>query len=232
MKVGIMQPYFFPYIGYWQLMDVVDVYVVYDDVNYINRGWINRNKILINGQPEYFRLPLLGASQNKLINEINVNHDAKLLKKSIQTIENAYKKAPYFNIVYPLLEKILKCECEKVSDYILYSFEIICQYLRINTKLLLSSSLDKNNSLRGQDKILEICESLKCNTYYNAIGGKQLYDKESFQKRGMEIKFLNSDSVVYKQFGNDFHSNLSIIDVMMFNEVDVIRDMLEQYVLE
>ena len=82
MKVGIMQPYFFPYIGYWQLMDVVDVYVVYDDVNYINRGWINRNKILINGQPEYFRLPLLGASQNKLINEINVNHDAKLLKKA------------------------------------------------------------------------------------------------------------------------------------------------------
>lgn len=232
MKVGIMQPYFFPYIGYWQLMNAVDIYVVYDDVNYINRGWINRNRILINGQSEYFNLPLLGASQNKLINEIDVNHDDKLLGKSLKTIQNAYKKAPYFDIVYPLIERILTCKYEKVSNYIFYSFEIICQYLNIDTRLILSSSLDKDNSLRGQDKILRICEILGCSTYYNAIGGKELYDNESFCAKGMEIKFLHTEPIIYRQFKNDFQHDLSIIDVMMFNDVEVIGKMLKQYILE
>ena len=124
MKIGIMQPYFVPYIGYWQLMNAVDKYVIYDDVNYINRGWINRNRILVNGKPTYFNIPMIGASQNKLINQVGVNNDEKLIIKNLRCIEGAYKKAPNYSEVYPLLEKILRSGKKNISD--IYCRFILC----------------------------------------------------------------------------------------------------------
>ena len=104
MKIAIMQPYFFPYLGYWQLMNIVDKFVIYDDVNYIKRGWINRNRILVEGKPFYIHVPVMKASQNKIINEMEVFVDSSLRKKELKTIELAYKKAPFFDSVYPLIK--------------------------------------------------------------------------------------------------------------------------------
>ena len=231
LKIGIMQPYFFPYIGYWQLINLVDKYVIFDDVNYIKRGWINRNRILMNGDAVLFNVPLLGVSQNKLINQIEVNNDKKLLMKNLKTIELAYRKAPYFEDVYPLVERILENEASNIADYNAYSIKYISEYLDIKTELVTSSKLSKDNSLKSQNKILEICELLGATEYYNAIGGQELYSKDAFANKKIQLRFLKTNDIRYQQFKNDFVSNLSIIDVMMFNSVSTIKEFLLNYTL-
>lgn len=231
MKVGIMQPYFLPYIGYWQLINAVDKYVIYDDVNFIKRGWINRNRILINKEPNLFNIQMVGASQNKLINQIEVSQDDIWRKKLLMTIEKNYSKAPYYRIVYPIIEEIINYNENNLSRYIEYSIRRICKYLNINTDIIISSSINKKNELKGQDKIINICESLGATEYYNAIGGQELYSYNNFQDRGIKLKFLQTDKIVYKQYNCDFVSNLSILDVMMFNSVEEINVMLTKYKL-
>lgn len=229
MKIGIMQPYFFPYMGYWQLINCVDKYVIYDDVNFINRGWINRNRILINGQSQYFNLPMIGASQNKLINEIEVNTDSQVMGKKMRMLELAYKKAPYYKTVYPIICQIMNCGKRNMAKFLAYSIYVICDYLEIETEIIISSQIDKDNSLKGQDKILDICKILDGNEYYNAIGGRELYSYEAFERYNIKLAFIQTNNIKYKQFDNAFQAGLSIIDVMMFNSVQSIKNMLDDY---
>ena len=231
MKLGIMQPYFIPYIGYWQLMNAVDKYVIYDDVNFIKGGWINRNRILMNGKPQYFNIPMIGASPYKHINEIIVNNDERLIDKNLRVLEGAYKKAPYYNDVIRIMEKILHCGEEIISDYIAYSFRVINEYLNIDTELIMSSALDKNCELKGQDKVLAICKLLDTTEYYNAIGGQELYSYSDFKKEGIKLNFVDTDKIIYDQFGQEFQSNLSILDVMMFNSREKVQEYLSKYEL-
>lgn len=224
MKLAIMQPYFMPYIGYFQLIKAVDKFVIYDDVNYINRGWINRNNILVNGNEHLFSISLGKASQNKLINEISIIDD---FKKFMRMIEMAYKKAPYFDAVYELLDEIINFTNRQLAVFLQNSLLKISDYLRIETEFVLSSSIEKDNSLRGQEKILEICKLLNATTYINPIGGKSLYDKNFFKLEGIELYFIQSRFSQYKQFGSDFIGGLSIIDVMMFNSVEKVNEMLD-----
>ena len=226
-----MQPYFFPYIGYWQLLNAVDKYVIYDDVNFIKGGWINRNRILMNGEPRYFNLPMLGASPNKLINQIEVNQDSKLRNRNLQIIKDAYKKAPCFSQAFPVIERILQCQETNLAENIAESIRIICDYLDIHTEILISSSLQKDCNLKGQDKVVYICKLLGATEYYNAIGGQSLYSFSDFEKEGIQLYFLKTEAIEYDQFDNPFHSNLSIIDVMMFNSREKIQAMLQQYTL-
>ena len=229
MKLGIMQPYFFPYIGYWQLLNAVDTYVIYDDVNYIKGGWINRNRILAGGAPHYLNLPLAGASPNKKIHEIEVNKNDRLLGKGLQTIRYNYGKAPYFKDVYPVLEAAFSCGETNLAGFITESLKFVCSYLGIGTKMVISSALHKNNELKGQEKVLEICRILGADTYLNAIGGKELYSGDEFKRHGITLYFLKTGDIWYEQFGHPFQGNLSIIDVMMFNPVERVREMLTQY---
>lgn len=231
MKIAIMQPYFLPYIGYWQLMNAVDQYVVYDDVQFIKGGWIGRNRILLDGKPRYFNAPLLGASRNKLINEVHANTDERLAKKNLRTIEAAYHKAPYFQEVFPIAEAIICNKQGNLALYILESFRNICSYLDIKTELILSSQLEKDCSLRGQDKILAICGLLGATEYYNAINGRELYDRGVFQQHGICLKFLKTQPITYAQFGNAFQENLSILDMMMFCSRDEVKEYLCRYSL-
>ena len=228
MTLGIMQPYFMPYIGYWQLMAAVDTYVIYDDVNYIKKGWINRNNILVNNDKQMFTIALNGASQNKLINEITIADDFTKLRK---TIHMAYHKAPYYNDVMALLDKIFSYQSSNLADFIANSIELVCQYLDIQTKIIMSSDIEKDNSLKGQDKILEICKLLNADTYYNAIGGQELYDKSVFEKENIKLCFLKSDIPEYSQYKNAFVPGLSIIDVLMFNNPIQVKQMLTNYTL-
>lgn len=231
MKIGIMQPYFFPYIGYWQLINIVDKYVVYDDVNYIKNGWINRNRILVGESSQWFTLPLKGASPFKLINQIEITTEPKILRKLLQTLDMAYHKAPYFKPVFELLCQTME-HSSNLSEYLYFSILKVTQYLNINTEIILSSSLDKNNELKGKDKILHICHKLGANEYINAIGGQELYDKNDFANHGIALHFLCTDNdIYYRQFKNSFVSNLSLIDVMMFNAVKEIKEMLKRYTL-
>lgn len=231
MKIGVMQPYFIPYLGYWQLINAVDKYVIYDDVNYINRGWVNRNRILVNGTPKYITIPLTGASQNKKINELQIDDTSKIIKKNWKMIENVYKKAPYYKDVIHVVDEIRNCREKKLVSFIQKTFSAICGYLDIETEMIVSSSLDKNNTLSGQEKILNICELLGATEYYNAIGGQMLYQAHDFEARGIELKFLKTKPVIYKQYENEFQPNLSILDVMMFNSGEEVKKLLNEYVL-
>lgn len=231
IKVGIMQPYFLPYIGYWQLMNAVDKYVILDDVNYINRGWINRNRILVNGEPKYLTIPLQGASQNKKINDILIGGDPSDLAKNLRKVESSYKKAPYFEQVFPIVEQILTSDEKWISQYNYNTFRLIGAYLDIDTEIYFSSELDKDDTLKGQDRILDICKRLGATQYYNAVGGKQLYSAEAFAKEQIRLHFLETETITYKQFDSDFQPNLSILDVMMFNSPEQIQEMLHKFVL-
>ncbi|MDP4289960.1 MAG: WbqC family protein [Bacteroidota bacterium] len=226
MKIAIMQPYFMPYIGYYQLMKLVDSFVFYDDVMYIKKGWINRNRILLNGREHLFSIHLNKVSQNKKINSIEIgNNRMKVLK----TLEHAYKKAPFFQDVEPLLHAIFKCKQRNLSKYVINTNRLIANYLRINTPLLVSSEIEKNNDLKKEKKLIEICHKLKAKTYVNLIGGQNLYLKTDFAQAGIELCFLNPQPMKYKQFNNKFVPSLSIIDVMMFNSVEDIHLMLDNF---
>ncbi len=229
MKIGIMQPYFFPYIGYWQLLNLVDKYVIYDDVNFIKGGWINRNRILINGNASYFNVPMIGASSFKLINQVEVNNDDLLVSKNLRTIQEAYKKAPYYDDVYPLIEKILTYKSDNLANYIANSIKEICFYLNINTEIIMSSDLKKDTTLKGQDKVIAICKELDGKEYYNAIGGQELYSYDDFDKEGISLNFVKTLPIEYKQFKNEFIPNLSIIDVLMFNSKEQVKDYLNDF---
>ena len=232
MKLGIMQPYFVPYIGYWQLMNAVDMYVVYDDVNYIKGGWISRNRILSSEGIQYFGVQMVGASSNKLINEVGVELDERVVEKNIRKLENVYGKAPYYNDVMPVMERILFYKAENIAEYNMNSFNLINQYIGIDTSLILSSNIDKDNSLRAQDKVLDICRILGADEYYNAIGGISLYSYNDFAVKGIKLSFLETEKISYSQFRDDFQPDLSIIDVMMFNSKKTITEMLGKYRLK
>lgn len=228
MKIGIMQPYFMPYIGYWQLIKEVDLYVIFDDVNYIKKGWINRNNILVHDKRHLFTISLQGASQNKLINEIAVSDDFIKFKK---TISMAYSKAPYYKQVSFLLDEICSFPKYNIAYFIKNSISLVCQYLGINTAIMMSSAIKKDNSLKGQDKILDICKILRADKYVNAIGGRELYEKEQFARQNIDLYFLEPKIEKYKQFTSDFVDCLSIIDVLMFNSVEETNYLLSKYTL-
>ena len=218
MKIGIMQPYFFPYLGYWQTLNAVDKYVIYDDVNYIKNGWINRNNILLNKQKHLITIPLDGASPFLLINQIKTTPRTNEKEKLLKTIEAAYKKAPYF-------------DTDLIINALVLQFKTICKYLDIQTEFIVSSTMDKDNSLKAQDKVIHICKLLGGTQYINAIGGQELYSFDDFKKNGLELSFLKTEFTPYKQFKNDFIPGLSMIDILMFNSPAEIKQMLNAYSL-
>ena len=231
MKLGIMQPYIFPYIGYFQLINAVDKFVIYDDVNFINKGWINRNRILNNGKDSLFTIPLKEASQNKLINEIDVNWDDAWKSKFIKTLEQCYKKAPFYSEILPIIEQTLSIDNKPVSKVIEHNLRLICNYLDIKTEIISSSAIYQNTHLKAQERILAICLQEKASQYVNPIGGLELYDKGFFEAKNIKLNFIKSNSIEYPQFKNEFVPWLSMIDVLMFNSKEKIKEFLDNYEL-
>jgi hypothetical protein len=231
MKLAIMQPYIFPYIGYFQLINFVDKFVVYDDVNYINKGWINRNNILVSNQASLFTIPLIQASQNKLIKDIEISSENKWKVKFLKTIREAYAKAPLFKTAYPIIEKIILFEEKNLSKYIFNSLKEINQYLDIQTKLIPTSSFYGNSTLKAQYRILDICKAEGAVKYVNLTGGMDLYSKEEFNKQNIQLCFIKSQVKNYNQLSGDFIPRLSIIDILMFNDQSKINSFLNEYEL-
>ena len=231
MKTAIMQPYFFPYIGYWQLINSVDQFLVYDDVNYIKNGWINRNNILLNGQKHLITVPLEAASPFLHINQIKILKDKVKKEKLIKTVEHSYKKAPYYEEIFKIFYETIYHPSENISEANFFAIKEISKYLNINTKFILSSKIEKDEILRGQDKVISICKQLNTDTYINAIGGLSLYSKEAFKNAGIELFFIKTEEIKYNQFKNEYVPYLSIIDILMFNDKETIKNFLEAYTL-
>ena len=228
MKIAIMQPYLFPYIGYWQLISAVDKFIIFDDVNYINKGYINRNNILVNNKSYQFTLDLIGASQNKLINEILIGKNSD---KILKTIELNYKKSPCFKDAFPLIEDIFNQNEKNLAKFIGYSLKKISKYLKINITFVYSSDIEKNNYFKNQDKIIDICEKLSATEYINLIGGRELYKSKGFISKNIQLRFIDTKPIKYRQFNDDFVKFLSIIDVMMFNSSNELKKIINCFKL-
>lgn len=228
MKLAIMQPYFFPYIGYFQLIHAVDEFVIYDDVNFIKGGWINRNFVLGRESKQLITLPTQGASSNKLINEIGVTDRRR---KLVENIRQTYRKSPMFKTVFPVLEEILLHTDSNLAGFLDNQLRRICEYLDIRVRWHVSSELQKDSSLRGSSKVMAICELLGATEYVNAPGGRTLYDEESFQREGLQLSFIQPSGVAYRQFAETFVPNLSIVDVLMFNDAPQCSRLLAAYAI-
>lgn len=230
MKIAIMQPYFLPYLGYFQLINSVDRFIILDDVNYIKKGYINRNNLLLNNELLTFTIPLAKASQNKFIDELSISSTFKIEKeKHLKMFETAYKKAPYFENIIPVLEKIYYYEELKLSLFLTNSINLICKYLGINTEIIRSSSIFDKKGLRGEERIIDISITNCADIYINAIGGKELYNEDTFKKNNLELFFLKGKEIEYNQFSNEFVPFLSIIDVLMFNDRNTCISFLNEY---
>lgn len=217
MKLAIMQPYFFPYVGYWQLIKEVDTFVIFDDVNFIKRGYINRNNILINGESGLITLELVGASQNKLINEIEVGNNRN---KLVKTIEMAYSKAPFFKNTFSLISDLILHDETSLAKYLGRIISEMSNRLELNTKFIFSSEINNKKELKAQDKIIDICSIMGATSYFNLPGGKELYKEDEFNKKNIDLKFIDVRVDKYKQYNNEFVSHLSIIDYLMFNGIE------------
>lgn len=227
MKIAIMQPYFLPYIGYFQLLAVVDKFILLDDVNYINRGWINRNRLLLNGKAHTFTIPLAGASQNKQIYEIELVTDNNWREKLLRTIRLSYATAPHYGDIFVVLEKIITYPSKQLDDFLRYSICEIAKYLLLDeTKIVKTSRNYNNKNLKGQERILDICLQEKADVYINPIGGVNLYNKNSFLEKGIQLQFLQSRQIIYQQGKFEYVPWLSILDVLMYNEIPVVQRLL------
>ncbi|KAA0991605.1 WbqC family protein [Dyadobacter aurulentus] len=231
MTIAIMQPYIFPYIGYFQLINAVDKFIIYDDVNFINKGWINRNNILVSGKAHLFTIPLKDASQNKLISEVALSSGEPWQKKFLKTIQQSYQKAPYYQKVFVLIEEIVNLEVSTINELTLHALIRTCAFMDINTEIIPSSTIYNNTHLKGQDRILDICKQENARHYINPIGGMELYDKGKFEREGIKLDFIKSLSAPYIQFKNAFVPWLSVIDILMFNSPEEIRKQLKAYEL-
>ena len=225
-----MQPYFFPYIGYFQLIHAVEEFVVYDQIEYTKRGWINRNRILLNGNVVHITLPLKSDSDHLNINDrflsASWNRDRR---KLINRVTEAYRRAPQFDSVFPLVEKCLLFEETNLFAFLFNALKLTNEYLGISTKLRVSSTIGYEAELKGEAKIISLSKAVGAETYINPIGGRELYSKERFNFHGLDLKFLESRSIEYEQLQSHFVPSLSVIDVMMFNPTEEVRRFLDEF---
>lgn len=235
-SVAVMQPYIFPYIGYFQLIYAVDEFVFYDDVNFVKQGWINRNQILDTNGTNMFTIPLKKISSFKLINEVEINTALynKWFKKFTKSIEQIYLKAPYYKDVFPVIFNTLSNrKTDLISDLAIDSIKNIADYLDLDVNFHTSS--DTFSETQNSDRtvrLIKICQILNANRYINAQGGKELYEQNDFKKQNIDLLFLNAQTKSYQQFVEKFESNLSIIDVLMFNSKEDTLKLLNNYKLQ
>lgn len=232
MTIAIMQPYLFPYIGYWQLINAVDKFVLYDNIQFNKGGWFNKNNILLSGKKTLFSIPLKKDSyQLDVVERRLADNASQQINKILRQIENGYKNAPHFNDVFPLLESVFSFDEKNLFFYIYNSITKVAEYLHIDTEIIVSSTLKIDHSLKGEEKVLAINKYLHADHYINAIGGQSLYAKETFAKAGVKLNFIDTKIIEYKQFDDVFVPSLSIIDIMMFNSKEEIQVMLKSYTL-
>jgi hypothetical protein len=221
MKTGIMQPYLFPYIGYFQLINEVELFIFYDDVSFIKQGWINRNKISLNNKANFFTIPLTNGSSNVLIKDVQISplFPNRQRKKLLKSIEQSYSRSPYFEEVFPVVQRVFNQNTHLISEMAICSVKEVCEYLGISTVFENSSQRLNEYKSTGRERVVDICFDVQASHYINPIGGMDSYSNEYFEKQGIELSFLQ----------NDIKSNewsLSIIDVLMnYSKLEVINNL-------
>lgn len=231
MRLAIMQPYYFPYLGYFQLMAAVDAFVILDDVQFIKHGWIHKNQILLDGKAKPIHMTIDHMSQHRTIRAHERRIDVQNERYQLRLLEHAYKKAPSYADVMPLVSRLIRDDERNVAVYLGKQLTEVRNFLGLDTPLLYASSLENDKSKRCGDLVLDLCHHLGADHYINAIGGRDLYNKERFASEGVQLDFIEMQPVTYRQAGHPFVPNLSIIDVLMYNARRDVRQLLDAYTL-
>ena len=233
MKVGIMQPYFFPYIGYWSLIKQTEHFILFDSVQFIKHGWIERNRILKPGEgSQYIKVPLEKYSRSTRINEIRINDNEDWRDKLFRQLEHYKKRAPFYSETIGVVQEALNIQTDsmvKLNENIILT---VCKYLDIDVKLDIFSEMNlKIEEVNEPDEwALNICKAMgNVNEYWNPEGGLEFFNKSKYIDEGINIKFLKIKLERYSQRRESFEAGLSIIDVMMFNSKEEIKNMLNSY---
>ena len=217
-----MQPYFFPYIGYFQLISATNQFVIYDNIKYTKKGWINRNRFLLNSGSATFSIPLTRDSDFLDIRDRRISSEYRR-EKLIRKLEAAYQYAPQFESTFPLILEIINNSSDSLFEYVKNSVQRLCHHLDIDTKIVISSQVMIDHQLKSKEKILALCQKLGADEYINSIGGLDLYSFEAFQASGVTLKFIKTKPIQYPQFEKDCIPSLSIIDVLMFNPLSQVK---------
>ena len=235
MKLGMNQPYFFPYLGFYQLIHAVDRFIIYDNFNYIKGGWINRNRFLVvSGNPTYFNAVTEDSSPYKRIRDIRLSPKTNWRRKLLNTFFLNYRKCPFFAETYTLLETIIQLETDSLSELATKSISAVCRHLQIRSEIVenpryeeLENALDDENLTqafpliklsvpeRKVFRVIAVCHMMKASEYVNPMGGQAFYDKGAFKANGIDLHFLRSRDEPYQQATKEYHPGLSIIDVLM-----------------
>jgi len=229
MTLAGNQPYFLPYLGYWQLIHAADLFLLADDYAYIKSGWVNRNRILVNGQPQFLRVEMVEHTPSRLILDKRVAMKPAWRKDKLRTLEMSYHRAPFFKEGYALAERILNYPERNLSLFLEHSIREVCTCLGITTPIGHSSELPGNSLLKREERIYDFCRRHGADTYVNLPGGQVLYDFGEFARRGIRLRFIQPQMKPYKQFGDNFVERLSILDAIMFNPPDALHAMLDDY---
>lgn len=232
-RAAVMQPYLFPYIGYFQLIACSDSFVLFDNVNFIKKGWINRNRIIVDQQEKLFTIPLGKISQNKLISEFHIHDWEESRKSFLHLIEQGYRKAPFFEETWPVLTESLNISDDQLVAVIKNTLRVFCEYLNITTPIFVASEIQGISELKGEDKIIDILSHFEVKTYVNPPGGRELYSQEKFKENNLNLKFLKLPlAKEYSQLSNKFIPYLSIIDLVMNVDRNLLINMVRSYELE
>lgn len=227
MIAAIHQAYFVPYIGYWQLINSADIFAVADNYNYIKRGWVNRNRVLEGNTIHYYKLAVDHASQNRYICDHLIKPIDK--EKMLRQLKGFYYHAPYRDEGLELMDRMLSFEGENLADFLYESIQMVCNYLQIKTPIVRTSDYDQDPELRFADRVYDYCHQIGADTYHNLIGGTSLYSFEEFAAHGIKLAFVEPIPMAYPQSSETFEFGLSIIDVIMQNSVDNIKQLLDSY---
>ncbi|TWO66648.1 WbqC family protein [Caenimonas sedimenti] len=227
MKLALMQPYFFPYLGYFSLLAAVDRFVFYDEVQWIKNGWVNRNRVLVGGATSYLTVPVRDAGPSRTIAEVEVAKDAGWRRKMFEMVRHAYRKAPYFAPVHDLLQQAVPEAQPHVSAMAKASVRLVAGYLALPVELVDDPGRQGEPGLIGPERVLGVCRDEKATAYWNLPGGKALYDAERFQAAGVALRFVEPVLEPYPQFAAAFVPGLSMLDVLMHNSPQEARRMAE-----
>lgn len=232
MSVGIMQPYFLPYVGYFQLMQHVDQWVIFDQIQFIDKGWINRNRILhpdAQKQWQFLTLPLYNRKQFSSIDQLELMPDPQWKKQLSRKIDFFKKRAPFFNNAKNLLEECLSHDESSLSGFVSNSIKVCCSHLKISTPIYVQSecNFELGEISHAGQWALEIAKAMGANSYVNPLSGHELFRQEEFDRDNIELSFIKSKITPYRQGYREFVPGLSILDLVMWNDDDSLQQMIK-----
>lgn len=231
MRIAIMQPYFLPYFGYFQLISAVDRFVILDDVNYIKQGWVNRNRIPANRQTpkrdsQWLTVPVKNASQNRLIHDMEITDEDRWKRSMGFAIQNIYGKTPHFRTTRSLIDRWLANASGNLSRFLTMTICEVARLCGISTQIIPTSTIYPKRGLRGTERIMDICRLEKAHTYVNLPGGRGLYSKDEFRSEGIELVFLKPSWPALAQRSGNGNEVFSILDQLMLNSPETMQEMM------